>query len=100
MFVGAVWRSRRRPWPSWATAADLITFLDQGIRPARTGIMQTLSDPALTGMSRNELRKLTERIATRQAAHAERLTHQRRGGPRQPGTHRGVFPQKMLRRRC
>jgi transposase len=79
----------------FGTAADLIAFLDQGIRPARTGIIQTLSDPALTGMSRDELRKLTERLATRQAAQAERLTHQRRGGPRQPGTRRGVFPQKI-----
>lgn len=42
-----------------------------------------------------QLRTLTERLATRQAAHAERLTHQRRGGPRQPGTRRGVFPQKI-----
>jgi transposase len=79
----------------FGTAADLLAFLDQGIRPARTGIIQTLSDPALTGMSRDELRKLTERLATRQAAQAERLTHQRRGGPRQPGTRRGVFPQKI-----
>jgi hypothetical protein len=33
----------------FGTAADLITFLDQGICPARTGIIQTLSDPTLTG---------------------------------------------------
>jgi hypothetical protein len=26
---------------------------------------------------------------------AERLTHQRRSGPRQPGTRGGVFPQKI-----
>jgi transposase len=79
----------------FGAAADLLAFLDQGIHPARTRIIQTLSDPALTGMSRDELRKLTERLATRQAAQAERLTHQRRGGPRQPGTRRGVFPQKI-----
>src|SRR5438874_5453123 len=46
-------------------------------------------------MSRNELHNLTARLAARQAAHAERLTHQRRGGPRQPGTRGGVFPQKI-----
>jgi Rhodopirellula transposase DDE domain len=79
----------------FGTAADLLAFLDQRIRPARTGIIHTLSDPALTGMSRDELHKLTERLATRQAAQAERLTHQRRGGPRQPGARGGVFPQKI-----
>jgi predicted DNA-binding protein YlxM (UPF0122 family) len=79
----------------FAAARDLLTFLDQGIRPARTAIIEALSDPALTGMSREELNDLTERLAPRQAAHAERLTHQRRGGPRQPGARGGVFPQKI-----
>ena len=46
-------------------------------------------------MSRQELHQLTQRLRPRQAAHAERRTHQRRGGPRQPGTRRGVFPQKI-----
>jgi len=46
-------------------------------------------------MSRDELHNLTARLAARQAAHAERLTHERRGGPRQPGTRGGVFPQKI-----
>jgi hypothetical protein len=46
-------------------------------------------------MSRDELRRLIERLAPRQAAHAERLAHQRRGGPRQPGARGGVFPQKI-----
>ncbi len=78
----------------FGTAADLIAFLDQDIRPTRTGIIQTLSDPVLTGMSRDELRKLTERLATRQAAQAERLTHQRRGRLRQPGTRRGSFRRR------
>lgn len=49
----------------------------------------------MTGMSRDELRDLTERFAARQAAHAERLSHQRRGGPRQPGARGRVFPQKI-----
>ncbi|ONI91408.1 hypothetical protein ALI22I_08570 [Saccharothrix sp. ALI-22-I] len=79
----------------FATARDLLTFLDHGIRPARTAIIEALSDPALTGMSRDELNDLTERLAPRQAAHAERLTHQRRGGPRRPGARGGVFPQKI-----
>jgi transposase len=79
----------------FATAHDLLAFLDQDLRPARTAIIHTLSDPTLTGMSRQELHQLTQRLTPRQAAHAERLTHQRRGGPRQPGTRGGVFPQKI-----
>jgi transposase len=79
----------------FATAHDLLAFLDQDLRPARTAIIHTLSDPTLTGMSRQELHQLTQRLTPRQAAHAERRTHQRRGGPRHPGTRRGVFPQKI-----
>jgi hypothetical protein len=79
----------------FGTARDLLAFLDQGIRPARTAIIDALSNPALTGMSQDELHNLTARLAPRQAAHAERLTHHRRGGPRQPGTRGGVFPQKI-----
>src|SRR5215216_5533964 len=79
----------------FATAHDLLAFLDQDLRPARTAIIHTLSAPALTGMSRQELHQLTQRLRPRQAAHAERRTHQRRGGPRQPGTRGGVFPQKI-----
>jgi hypothetical protein len=76
-------------------ARDLLAFLDQGIRPARTAIIDALSNPALTGMSHHDLLNLAARLAARQAAQAERLTHQRRGGPRQPGTRGGVFPQKI-----
>jgi hypothetical protein len=79
----------------FATAHDLLAFLDQDLRPARTAIIHTLSAPTLTGMSRQELHKLTQRLTPRQAAHAERRTHQRRGRPRQPGTRSGVFPQKI-----
>jgi hypothetical protein len=79
----------------FATAHDLLAFLDQDLRPARTAIIHTLSDPTLTGMNRQELHQLTQCLTPRQAAHAERRTHQRRGGPRQPGTRRGVFPQKI-----
>ncbi|MBB5891432.1 hypothetical protein BJ998_002628 [Kutzneria kofuensis] len=79
----------------FGAARDLLGFLETDLRPARSGIIETLSAPALTGMGRDELRKLTERLAARQAAHAERLAHQRRGGPRQPGARGGVFPQKI-----
>jgi transposase len=79
----------------FSQARELLAFLDHNIHPARTGIIQALSDPALTGMSRDQLRALTQQLAPRQAGQTERLTHQRRGGSRQPGTRRGVFPQKI-----
>ncbi|HEY2832900.1 MAG TPA: ISAzo13 family transposase, partial [Sporichthyaceae bacterium] len=77
------------------TTDDLLAFLDHDIRPARTAIIETLSAPALTGMSRDQLLELTQRLAVHQAAHAERFGYRRRGGPRQPGARGGVFPQKI-----
>jgi hypothetical protein len=79
----------------FGTSRDLLAFLDQGIRPTRTAIIDALSSPTLTGMSRTALHHLTARLAPRQAAHGERLAHQRRGRLRQPGTRGGVFPQKI-----
>jgi hypothetical protein len=79
----------------FATATELLSFLDSDLRPARTAIIERLSDPALTGLTRTELQVLTQRLAARQAAQAERFGHQRRGGPRQPGARGGVFPQKI-----
>ena len=79
----------------FATAQALLSFLDSDLRPPRSAITERLSHPALTGLSPNELRKLTERLAARQAAQAERLAYQRRGGPRQPGTRSGIFHQKI-----
>jgi hypothetical protein len=67
-------------------------------RPARTQIIEQLSHPALTGISRPDLHKLTERLASPQAAQAERISYQRRGGPRQAGTRGGVFHQKISNR--
>jgi transposase len=77
------------------TTRDLLAFLDHDTRPARTEIIHTLSDPTLTGMTREDLRDLTHRLAPQQAAHDQRRSHQRRGGPRQPGTRGGVFQQKI-----
>ena len=79
----------------FGTAADLLNFLDHDTYPARAAITETLADPALTGMSQVELRSLVERLAPEQAARTERMTHQRRGGARQPGSRGGVFPQKI-----
>jgi hypothetical protein len=52
----------------------------------------------LTGISRPDLQQLTERLALRQLAQAERLSYQRRGGPRQSGTRSGIFHQKLSNR--
>jgi hypothetical protein len=75
--------------------ADLLTFLASNHRPQRTEIIERLSHPALTGLTRTELDHLTQRLVARQAAQNERLAYQRRGAPRQPGTRGGVFPQKI-----
>jgi predicted DNA-binding protein YlxM (UPF0122 family) len=80
------------------TAQALHAFLDTDTRPARTQLVEQLSHPALTGISRPDLQQLTERLAPRQRAQAERLSYQRRGGPRQSGTRRGVFHQKISNR--
>ena len=73
----------------------LLAFADSDLRPARATIIERLSHPALTGLTRRELHDLTTRLAARQSAQAERLTYQRRGGPRQPGARGGVFHQKI-----
>jgi hypothetical protein len=80
------------------TADALRAFLKTDTRPARTQLLEQLSHPALTGISRPDLHQLTERLAPRQAAQAERTTYQRRGGPRQAGTRGGVFHQKISNR--
>jgi hypothetical protein len=79
----------------FTTCNALLAFADSDLRPARTTLIERLSHPALTGLTRPELDDLTTRLAARQSAHAERLSYQRRGGPRQPGTRGGVFHQKI-----
>jgi hypothetical protein len=83
----------------FATPDALIAFLDSDLRPRRTEIIDRLSHPALTGLTRGELHSLTEQLTARQAAQAERLSHQRRGGPRQPRTRGGVFPAEDQQQR-
>jgi hypothetical protein len=45
------------------TAQALRAFLDTDTRPARAQILEQLSHPALTGISRPDLQQLTERLA-------------------------------------
>jgi hypothetical protein len=80
------------------TAQALSAFLETDTRPSRTQLLEQLSHPALPGISRPDLEQLTERLAPRQLAQAERLSYQRRGGPRQSGTRSGVFHQKISNR--
>ncbi len=79
----------------FATPDALLAYLNSDLRPARTETIDRLSHPALTGLTHDELHSLTERLTARQAAQTERLSHQRRGRPRQPRTRGGVFPQKI-----
>jgi len=79
----------------FTTPDALLAFADSDRRPARTTVIDRLSRPALTGLTRPRLHDLTTRLAARQSGHAERRTYQRRGGPRQPGTRGGVFHQKV-----
>jgi transposase len=74
---------------------DLLDYLDHGITVSRPRLPEVLSDPALTGISRQELQQLTERLALRQAAQTERRRHKRRGRQRLPGTRGGIFRQKI-----
>jgi len=79
----------------FATAEALLEFPDNDHLPARTTVIERLSHPALTGLTLRQLHDLTSRLAMRQSAQAERLSYQRRGGPRQPGIRGGVFHQKI-----
>ena len=79
----------------FTTPDALLAFADSHLRPARATVIERLSHPALTGLTQRELHDITSRAAARQSAQAERLTYQRRGGPRQPGTRGGVFHQKI-----
>ena len=77
------------------TAQALRPFLDSDTRPEHARIIEQLAHPALTGLSRPGLQDLTRQLAPLQAAQAERLSYQRRGGPRQPSARGGVFHQKI-----
>ena len=80
----------------FTTAAQLRDHLNNDEIPAqRPRISATLSHPALTGMSREQLHQMIGRLTPLQAAHLERLRYQRRGGERLPGARGGIFQQKI-----
>ena len=80
----------------FATAAALRNFVStDGDVPTRSRITQRLSDPVLTGMSRDELAAITRHAETVQASRRQRHRHRRRGGERLPGARGGIFTQKI-----
>jgi transposase len=80
----------------FTTAQSLAEFVaGAGGRPQRPCVPQMLSDPSLTGMSRQELAEMIERLSHHQAARTERHRYRRRGGERLPGARGGVFRQKI-----
>jgi hypothetical protein len=77
-------------------AADLRAWAT-GAGPARatTPTRHALTDPVLTGMSRQALHALLEELIVPYAAAIEQRRHRQRGGDRRPGTRAGVFRQKI-----
>ncbi|MGW0584520.1 ISAzo13 family transposase [Streptomyces sp. NPDC002920] len=75
--------------------AQLLEYTATGSAPTRTQLSHLLSEPSLTGMSRQDLADLTERLSLLQAARVEQRRHRRRGSDRLPGTRGGVFLQKI-----
>ena len=72
---------------AWATGAESA----RAAAPAR----HALTDPVLTGMSRQALHALLEELIVPYAAAIEQRRHRQRGGDRRPGTRAGVFRQKI-----
>ena len=78
----------------FTSAAALRDFLATDTVPSRPDRLATLGNPVLTGMSL-ALATLIERLATQQAAQAQRRNHRRRGGDRQSGARGGIFCEKI-----
>ena len=57
--------------------------------------LHALTDPALTGMSHDDLHTLLEKLIVPYAAAIEARRHRQRAGERRPGTRGGVFRQKI-----
>lgn len=79
----------------FTSAAALRDFLATDTVPTRPNRLAALDDPALTGMSRQDLAKLIGRLSLQQAAEAERRKHRQRGADRQFGARGGIFSEKI-----
>jgi hypothetical protein len=78
-------------------ADDLRSWLsgDPAEHMPPTPTRHALTDPTLTGMSRDQLQTLLEQLIVPYAAAIEQRRHRHRGGDRRPGTRGGVFRQKI-----
>jgi hypothetical protein len=79
----------------FSSTAALRAFLDTDVTPARPDRIATLADPALTGMSREALATLIERLSVKQAAETEGRKYLLRGGQRQRAARAGIFHEKI-----
>jgi hypothetical protein len=79
----------------FSSTAALRAFLGTGTTPARPDRLAVLGDPALTGMSRQDLAMLIGRLSLKQSAEAERRKYLQRGGHRQPAARAGIFHEKI-----
>jgi len=79
----------------FSSTAALRAFLDTDVTPARPDRIAALADPALTGMSREALATLIERLSVKQAAETEGRKYLLRGGQRQPTARAGIFHEKI-----
>lgn len=80
------------------THAEDLRAWATGAAPAKRPAIPTrhsLTDPTLTGMSREALHTLLEELIVPYAAAIEQRRHRQRGGDRRPGTRGGVFRQKI-----
>jgi hypothetical protein len=74
---------------AWATGTGRAAHVPP--HPTR----HALTDPRLTGISRDALDTLLEKLIVPYAAAIEQRRHRQRGGNRRPGTRGGVFRQKI-----
>lgn len=70
-------------------------WLENDTAAAQLEASWILSHPDLTGMSREDLQALIDRISTPYHAAIQRRRHHQRGGERRPGTRGGLFRQKI-----
>ncbi|WP_405970372.1 ISAzo13 family transposase [Streptomyces sp. NBC_00988] len=79
----------------FSSAQELRDWAQDGATTSKMDLSQTLSHPALTGMSRPDFQALVDRITVPYQAALEQRRHHQRGGDRRPGTRGGVFRQKI-----
>jgi hypothetical protein len=78
------------------SVSHLLSFLDGSAQPAPAVVLpDLLTDPRLTGMTRQQLTNLLDQLRLPHNAQVEHRRYHRRGRHRLPGTRGGVFQQKL-----